>query len=255
MYNSGWIGEILGFYWKSKIGLLTAEDEAKIASVPGLLAHGRHVLTGLEAKYGEGLPAIVEAWQCEARDGNRCMRRRLDALSRKHGNLTLTKHNGDEALIRLFLACLQVSAWRTEITDGPGTAKRDRLNDDPPEKFSNVYRALKQIGNKGDLKPLNMPARSNTMARELFFLIRNLITNDPGAKGFTGPEAQIDVEKVENAWRHQVAKRRGPRFCDDEAFTAMAIKGFREVYETAADGGNAAFLEEVRGPFWRQLHL
>ena len=254
-YNSGWIGEILGFYWKSKDGLLTAEEERKITSIPGLVDHGLRELARLQKVHGSNLPTMVESWQRVARDGNRYIRRRLRALGRKHGNLTLTKYNGEDALMLLFLACLQVSAWNTDTTDKAITSKWDTINDGCRPKFNAVYRALKQIRYGLAPEPLAMPTRANTMARALFFLVRNLITNDPKACGFTGRKAPIDLDEVEKAYWVQAARRGRKGVHGKEPFATDVSKGSQQIYGNAVMQGNAAFLEEVHGPIWRQLHL
>ena len=97
--------------------------------------------------------------------------------------------------------------------------------------------------------------RANTMARALFFLVRNLITNDPDACGFAGRKAPIDLDEVEKAYRVQASRRSGNGCPGNEPFATDTIKGFRKVYGDAVSQRNAAFLEEVHGPIWRQLHL
>ena len=205
--------------------------------------------------HGSNLPAVLEIWQRVAPDGNRYIRRRLRALGRKHGNLTLTEYNGENALMLLFLACLQVSAWHTDTTAKTDTSKWDTINDGPGPKFNAVYRALKRIRQGLAPEPLVMPDRANTMARALFFLVRNLITNDPKACGFSGRKAAIDLNEVKKVYRVQDARRGRRGVHDKEPFAVDAFKCFQKVYGNTVTQGNAAVLEEVHGPIWRQLHL
>lgn len=268
-YNNGLVAEVLGFYRKSKIEPLTADEEATIASFPGLILHGERVMAKLAAEYGDDLPFVVEAWQRVVRDGNRYMRRKLAAFLRKHGNLTLTRHNGEEPLVLLFLACLQVSAWQAETVTKADLAEWKKRHgrkwiktaDEEIPARSNIHRALTNIWEGRPARPVAMPTRANPVARRLFFLVRNLITNDPRAVGFAGRDEGIGLDAIEEAYSLQNARWGAENtkffrgYCSNEAFRTDSIDGFKEFYIDARKGRNRPILEEVRGPIWRQLHL
>lgn len=262
-YRAARVETILGFYATTKFRDLRPDEEQQIISIPGLVSYGRQEEARLRAEFGDDLPAIVDGWHRTARIGNRYVRRRTSAFLRNaHGNKTLTKEQGEEALVLLFLSCLQVSAWLVVTPDESSTEKHDKINNVDQDKFNLIYRALKQIRGGITLEPVVMPDRANPIARELFFLIRNLITNVKGAHGFIGrTNGRINLGKVEKAYWKQDARRgkdwvAGKSYIlGNEPFAADAIEGFRKVHDDAEAQGNAPLLEEVRGPIWRQLHL
>jgi hypothetical protein len=160
--------------------------------------------------------------------------------AKRFGNKTLTKYHGEDALMLLWLVCLQASAWRVEGADNR----------------NNVYRALERVRKGLDPEPSSMPETSDEVARELFFLIRNLITNDPHAEGFGGcAAAPIVFEKVIQAHGGHASRRKSSTQLSNEPFLSAVTRKFYSVYQIAERRGDLALLEEVRGPIWRQLHL
>ena len=243
-YNQDLISPILDMYNRPANQPLTREEDDMISAFPGLVQHGRRVLTHLGRNHGRHVLKIVNGWHRAARAGSRLVRSRVNAIEKEcHENKTVTKFHGEDALVLLWLTCLQAAAWREEDEN----------------KRIGVYRALRRMRDGLDPVEQPMPKRSNEAARELFFLIRNLVAKDPGSHGFCGPNAPVDLDKVEQVYWNEAAKRTAKTSAkttlSNEAFRSNSTKGARKIYDDAVARGDQAFIEEVRGPLWRQLHL
>ena len=240
LYNAEEATRVLKFFKATKNRSLTQEEEELIHSYPGLLDHGRLLEAELRMRFGRRTKAVVNQCHKLAHLWTRRIRRSMRAFNRKsYGNTRLTTFQGQDALGLLWLVCLQAAAWRVE----------------DEASHNGVYKALRQIRAGKPPEPVEMPKAADFVARQLFFLVRNLVAKDPKSYGYGGTaDAAPRIEEIEQAWATEYDKQRQGT-AGSEGFSVQMTKGACKVYQAAVTRGDHAFLEEVRGPIWRQLHL
>lgn len=240
LYNAEEAIKVLRLFKASKNRPLTQREKELIYSHPGLLADGRCLEAELRMRFGGRTEAVVNQCHKVAHSWTRRIRRSMRAFDRKsYGNTRLTTFQGQDALGLLWLVCLQAAAWRVED-------EADR---------NGVYKALRQIRAGKAPEPVDMPNAADFVARQLFFLVRSLAAKDPKSCGYgRTADASPRIERIERAWAIEYNKQRQGT-AGSEGFSVQMTKGTYKTYQAAVDRGDNAFLEEVHGPIWRQLHL
>lgn len=238
-WNAEWIMPIIALYEASKQRSLTPEEEQLITNEPGLVEEGKRWEKELTRLFGQQTAAFVDRCNRLARVWSKYIH--VEArreFKNAPANRTLYAARGENPLVNLWLACAQARGWTK-----PNRANQNLLK-----------QAIKSIHKREVVVRAPVPEQSDPEARQIFFLIRNCVTRDPKSHAMRlGGRDRDVIAKIERAWQAEQAKRTLQPGA--ELFSVDLIDGAYKVYQSAEAANDTAFLAEVHGQIWRQLHL